>query len=370
MSKLNHSRVIQLMEEWAPKKLAYDWDPTGFQLGNRTSKTKNILITLDVVERVVDEAIEKGVNLIISHHPLIFSPLKSIDITTPKGRTIEKLLKHNITVYTSHTNLDIAEGGVNDLLAKQLDLKVIDDLVHEGNKNLFKVAVYLPKSHAKAIREAFHKGGAGHIGNYSHCTFQGEGKGSFKPLQGSDPYSGRVDKLSLVDEYKMESIVPEQNLQSVIKEIEKAHPYDEVAYDVYRLENKGKSYGLGRIGLLQKEMNLDDFAQFVKERYNLEGLKVTGDLKSKVNRVAILGGSGEKYIFAAKSKGVDAFVTGDMTFHFAQDAMEMGLNIIDAGHYIEKVMIDATKQYLEDCLKVPDLNIYSSTVNTNPFKYI
>lgn len=369
MSKIKHGKIIEKMEAWAPKKLAYDWDPTGFQLGSLKDQTNNVLITLDVLENVVDEAIDKNANLIISHHPLIFSPLKSIDMNSPKGKTLEKLIKHNITVYTSHTNLDIAEGGVNDLLAKQLNLDKIKPLIVEGNENLYKVAVYTPLSHEKEVREAFNKGGAGHIGNYSHCTFQSIGQGTFKPMEGSDPYSGSIGKLKFADEIKIESIVPEGRLPAVLDEIKKAHPYEEVAHDIFKLKNKGKEYGLGRIGLLKNPMQLSEFIEFVKDSFKLDGLKVTGNVKDTVKKIALLGGSGEKYIVTAKGKGADVYITGDMTFHPAQEAMEMGLNVIDAGHYIEEIMIEASKDYLQSHFQNTNIKIYSSKINTNPFKY-
>lgn len=370
MKKINHSNVIHLMEKWAPKSLAYDWDPIGLQVGNMSDVTTNILVTLDVLERVVDEAIEKNANLIVAHHPLIFKPLSNINLQTAKGKTIEKLIKHDITVYAAHTNLDIAEGGVNDLLAEKLELEVTDFLVPFSRDKLYKVIVYVPLSHLDEVREAFHRGGAGHIGNYSHCTFQALGKGTFKPLEGSNPYSGEKNTLTFVEEARLESIVPENNLKSVIKEMKKAHPYEEVAYDIYLLENEGKSYGLGRIGQLKKEMSLNDLAFFVKKRYQLEQVRVTGDVNKRIKKVAILGGSGEKYIFDAIRKGVDVLITGDMTFHFAQDAMEMGLNIIDAGHYIEEIMIEATKNYLEKNITNKNIKVLASEENTNPFKYL
>jgi len=367
---MKHKNVFQLMEKWAPKNLAFDWDPIGLQVGLQNDETKNILVTLDVLENVVDEAIENNVNLIISHHPLIFNPLKNIDLSSPKGKTIQKLIQHNITVYTAHTNLDVAEGGVNDLLARKLDIEVTDSLVSMQDEKLYKVAVYVPLSHIEKVREAFNKGGAGHIGNYSHCTFQTEGEGTFKPLKGSDPYSGKIGEIKFADEKKIESIVPEQKLASVIHEIKKAHPYEEVAYDVYKLHNKGKEYGLGRVGKLKEPMTVKQLAEKVKERYELEGLKITGSLEKKVQKVAILGGSGEKYIFAAKNKGAEVFITGDMTFHLAQEAMEMGLVVIDAGHYIEEIMIEATRDYIVEQLKDSNINVITSTVCTNPFTFL
>lgn len=369
MNKIMNSDVFKMIEHWAPKELAYDWDNVGLQLGSYSLQTKKVMITLDVLENVVDEAIMHDVNLIISHHPLLFNPLKRIDFSTPKGKTIQKLIQHNITVYTAHTNLDIATGGVNDILANRLHLDIKESLVDLGEDKLYKVVVYVPKSHVEEVRNAFHHGGAGHIGNYSHCTFQTKGQGTFKPLEGSDPYSGQKDELSVVDELKIESIVPEKNLSSVLAKIKQAHPYDEVAYDIYLLKNKGESYGLGRIGELEKSLTLKQLCELVKNKLDVDGLKVTGPLDQQVDKIAILGGSGEKYIFDAMNKDVDVLITGDMTFHMAQEAMEMGLSVIDAGHYIERVMKEATKLYLEKAFD-HQIEIICSTTNTNPFQYM
>lgn len=369
MGNIKHKQVFHFLEEWAPKRLAFDWDRVGLQVGSEDAETKKIMITLDVLEDVVDEAIENNVNLILSHHPLIFKPLKQIDFSSPKGKVLQKLIKHQITVYTAHTNLDIADGGVNDMLANQLGLEITGSLSNVTSENLFKLIVYVPTSHIDEVRQAFHEGGAGHIGNYSHCTFQTEGHGTFKPLEGSDPYSGTQHELSIVEEVRMESIVPEQNLSNVLQEVRRAHPYEEVAYDLYQLQNEGKVYGLGRVGILNKQMTVTELCEHVKNVFQLEGLQVIGPVDKQVNKVAILGGSGEKYIFAAKKKGVDTFITGDMTFHMAQEAMEMGLTVIDAGHYIEQVMKQATKEYLDQKMN-RKIEVICSQVNTNPFRFM
>lgn len=370
MKKVTNSEIFNMLEQWAPKSLASDWDNVGLQIGSKNELVKKIMVTLDVLENVVNEAIAKDVDLIISHHPIIFKPIKQINFSTPKGRTIQKLIKHNISVYTAHTNLDIAEDGVNDLLAEQLGMDIKGSLVDLHREKLYKVAVYVPMSHVEEVREAFHLGGAGHIGNYSHCTFNTSGQGTFKPLEGSDPFSGSQDKLSCVDELKIESIVPEERLSSVITEIKRAHPYDEVAYDIYLLENQGKSYGLGRIGEINKQKTLKQLCNDVKNTFNLRNLKVIGSLDKHVKKIAILGGSGEKYIYAAKNKGVDVLITGDMTFHMAQEAMEMGLSVIDAGHYIEQVMKEATKLYLEKVIDHSQIEVICSEMNTNPFQFM
>jgi len=362
--------VFHVMEEWAPQSLAYDWDNVGLQIGSYESPARKIMITLDVLEPVVDEAIEKDIDLIIAHHPLLFKPLKEINVDTPEGRIASKLMQNNITVYAAHTNLDIASGGVNDMLCDALGIEPQDILVPSGKESLYKFAVYTPQSHKKQMLEVLGNTGAGHIGNYSHCTFQTAGNGTFKPLEGTDPYIGSLNQLEYVDEVKIETIIPEEKLQTVIDAAIEAHPYEEPAYDIYPLENEGRSFGIGRIGQLPETMELKELAEYVKNNLALDGVRVTGDLNRKVKTAAILGGSGEKYIPLAHQKGADVYITGDITFHNAQDAMAMGLSVIDAGHYIEKVMKKYTKQYLDNALIDSDSEIIVSEANTDPFQFL
>src|SRR5690625_677000 len=287
-----NSAIFKKMEEWAPLNLAYDWDNVGLQIGSPNHPVKKVMITLDVLESVVDEAIEKKVDLIIAHHPLLFKSLKQIDVDTPKGRVIQKLIHHRITVYAAHTNLDIAADGVNDILCDQLDIKDRKNLVDVQTEKLFKIAVYVPQTDADTVRNALSEAGAGHIGNYSHCTFQTKGQGTFKPLKGTTPYIGIQDNLEFVDETKIETIIDEKRLSAVIDAMVAAHPYEEVAYDIFPLINKGTSYGLGRVGLLDQKMRLESLAEHIKETFKLSHVRVVGDLKKDVQKVAVLGGSG------------------------------------------------------------------------------
>lgn len=365
-----NSSVFKFMEEWAPKELAYDWDNVGLQIGSYNQKVQKIMVTLDVLESVVDEAIEKDVDLIIAHHPLLFKPLKNINIDSPQGRTIKKIMAHNITVYAAHTNLDVATGGVNDMLSDSLGIESVSPLITTVKQRLFKIVVYVPRSHSDAIRNALSDSGAGFIGNYSHCTFQAGGEGTFKPLEGTNPYIGSTNKLEFVEELRIETIVPEEKLTKVIHSMIEAHPYEEPAYDIYPLKNEGNSLGIGRIGKANKEMTLGKFCEHVKESLDLKHLRVIGDMTKTVRKVAVLGGSGEKYIHAAKQKGADVYITGDMTFHMAQDAKELGLAVIDAGHYIEKVMKQATASYLKERLTESDVETIVSETNTDPFLFI
>lgn len=364
-----NSTIFKIMEEWAPLDLAYDWDNVGLQVGSFNKSTKKVMITLDVLESVVDEAIENDVDLIIAHHPMLFKSLKEIDVENPKGRVIEKLIKNDITVYASHTNLDVARGGVNDLLASKLGLKETKNLMDTQAEKLFKFIVYVPETHANEIRKVLGETGAGHIGDYSHCSFNSKGKGVFKPLAGTSPYKGKINQTETVNEIKVETIIKEKDITSIIDAVAKVHPYEEMAYDIFRLENKGEINGIGRVGLLHEKMMLKELSEYVKDVFGMSHVRVTGNLKEIVEKVAILGGSGESFVKNAKRAHADVLITGDMTFHNAQDAIEMGLSVIDAGHYIEKIMKEATKSYLKEMLG-NEISIIVSEANTDPFQFI
>lgn len=367
---MKHKDIFQVMEKLAPNHFAYDWDNSGLQIGSYNHEVKHVMVTLDVLESVVDEAIEQDVNLIISHHPLLFQSIKQIDIDTPKGSILQKLIQHHITVYSSHTNLDIAYGGINDVLSEKIGIESTSNLIQSEQEKLYKVVIYVPVSHRRNVMDAMSDAGAGHIGNYSHCTFQTEGQGTFKPLEGTNPYIGKQDELEFVDEFKIESIVEESILNKVVNSMVEAHPYEEAAYDIYPLANKGQRYGLGRIGTLQKQMNVKDLCHHIKDVLDIPALRVTGDLDQVVKRVAVLGGSGEKYWSQAKQKGADVYITGDMTFHAAQEAWQNGIVIIDPGHYSEYVMKNAVKTYLDNELQYTDIKVIESVSNTDPFQTI
>ncbi|WP_044339625.1 Nif3-like dinuclear metal center hexameric protein [Rossellomorea aquimaris] len=372
MKTVNGHEIIQLFEQFSPKYLAEEGDPIGLQIGKLNEKVENVMITLDVLENVVDEAIKNNVKLIIAHHPPLFRPLKSLQTDTYQGRMIEKLIKHDIAVYAAHTNLDVASGGVNDLLSDMLHLQDTSVLVPTYNEELRKLVVYVPKENAKELRTALGNAGAGHIGNYSHCSFSTEGKGRFLPEEGTDPYIGKQGSLEEVAEEKVETVYPVSLEKKVLKAMFTHHPYEEIAYDIYSLINESPALGLGRIGHLQDEMSLKEFALFVKETFGMDGIRVIGDGEANVKKVAVLGGDGNKFIGKAKRQGADVFVSGDIYYHTAHDAMMMGLNVVDAGHHIEKVMKDGVASYLaKKCSeKGYIVNIFPSKSETNPFTYM
>lgn len=364
--------VIQVFEKFAPKSLAMEGDKIGLQIGTLQKPIKKVMITLDVLEEVVDEAVKEQVDLIIAHHPVIYNPLKTVVTDSAAGRIVAKCIKHDIAVYAAHTNLDVASGGVNDLLAEALGLENTEVLVPTYEDTLKKLAVYVPEDHADKLRNALGSAGAGSIGNYSFCTFNSAGKGTFLPNDGANPFIGEKGRLEEVAEIKIESIFPASIQNKVIQALLKNHPYEEPAYDVYPLDNKGPSLGLGRIGRLKNEMTLKEFAEHVKQCLDVKGVRVVGNLDSIVQKVAILGGDGNKFWSKAKFKGADVYVTGDIYYHVAHDAMMEGLNMVDPGHNVEKVMKVGVQKYLQSFIneKKYDTTIITSQVHTDPFQFL
>ncbi|GED72797.1 GTP cyclohydrolase 1 type 2 [Brevibacillus reuszeri] len=364
--------VIQYVERLAPKSLAMEGDKIGLHVGTLQKKVKKVMIALDVLESVVDEAIAEGVDLIVAHHAVIFRPLKHIRTDMAAGRVYEKLIKHDIAVYTAHTNLDIAAGGMNDWLAEAIGLIGVDVLDVTQRDAWKKLVVFVPATHRDAVFTAVSEAGAGHVGNYSHCSFQTEGTGTFVPGDGTTPFIGAQGKLEKVEEVRIEMVVPASRQSAVVKAMLAAHPYEEVAYDIIPLEQSGTTYGLGRIGSLPEPMTLREMAELVKERFSLKGVRVVGDLDATVKKVAVVGGDGSSYVSKAIFKGADVFLTGDIGYHVAHDAQADGLSIIDAGHNIEKIMKEKLASFLQQQLKENgyETEVIASLLHTDPFQFV
>ncbi|MDS9471045.1 Nif3-like dinuclear metal center hexameric protein [Sporosarcina pasteurii] len=371
MKRVNGHEVINLFEQWSPKSYALEGDPVGVHVGQLNRPVEKVLVTLDVNEEVVDEAIEKGANLIIAHHPPIFRPLKNIATDTVQGRMFEKCIKHDITIYAAHTNLDVAKGGVNDMLAEKIGLvntKVMEQTYSEA---LYKMIVFCPATHAEEMRIALGQAGAGAIGEYTACSFTSEGAGRFTPADNANPYIGQVGKEEVVAEEKIEVIVPAPNRNRVLKAMLNAHPYEEPAYDILKLEQRGNTLGLGRVGELEEPLTLDLFASKVKDVFQVPALRYVGDPNKMIRKVAVLGGDGNKYIHAAKRNGADVLVTGDLYYHVAHDAESINLAVVDPGHNIEKVMIEGVAVYMQQACNDAKfaVNFLKSEVNTEPFQF-
>ncbi len=364
--------VIQLFEQFAPKKYAVPDDKIGLQLGTLNKEVRKVLVALDVTEEVADEAIRGQADLIIAHHAIIYRPLANIVTDTPAGRLVEKLIKHDIAVYIAHTNLDVADGGMNDMMAEALGLQQLSNLEDIHTEKLFKLVVFVPKEHHEKVRQALFHAGAGWIGRYSHCSFNIEGTGTFMPREGTDPYIGRQDRLETVGEIRIETIVPQGAVRQAVQAMLKSHPYEEVAYDLYPLELKGKTSGLGRVGKLPAPVRLGELAQHVKTAFDVPMVRLVGDPDRQVQKIAVLGGSGSRYVRHALFAGADVLITGDIDYHTAHDALAAGLAIIDPGHNAEKIMKRKVAEYLQAKLAEHkyETAVAHSLVNTEPFQFM
>jgi len=339
--------LVQMLEKWAPKKLALDWDNPGLAVGDLSKEVSKVLLTLTVTYNTVKYAVENNYEMIISHHPLFFKPLKSLKKDTPLGEIVYLAIKNDIVIFSAHTNLDIAYGGINDILANLLNLEKVHILKQTFREKLNKLVVFVPRGYEDAVRNAICNVGAGHIGNYSHCTFNAAGIGTFMPLEGTNPFIGQQNKLEKVDEVRIETIIPESLQKPVINAMLKAHPYEEVAFDIYPLENYGDEFGLGRIGYLKEPKTLKEFCGIVKEKLKISHIRLVGDLTKEISKVAICGGAGSDLIHSAAFFGADVLVTGDVKYHEAIDAKELDIAVIDAGHFAtENIMLPALKKYL------------------------
>lgn len=333
---------LKAIEQWAPLQYAEDWDNPGLQVGDRQKEIQKIMVALTPGEAAVEAAINAKVDLLLTHHPLIFKPVKQINSDTAVGRTLLKLVQNNINLYCAHTNLDITAGGVNDVLADALQMQQVCPLADLTQEICYKVVVYVPVGHEEPVREAMCDAGAGCIGNYSNCTFQAQGTGTFLPGAETNPFLGEQGKLEYAQEYRLETIVPQAVLTAVIQAMEQAHPYEEVAYDVFCLENGGAIRGIGRIGKLNAAVSLAEFLDFTAKQLQCDHLSYQGDLQKQVQTVALCGGSGISYLAAAKKAGADVYVTGDMKYHDAQLASELGMCVVDAGHFGTEKLITKT----------------------------
>lgn len=365
---LKCSDIVFYLEQKAPPSLAEEWDNVGLMTGSMKKAVGRIMICLDVTENVVNEAIEKKIDMIISHHPLIFNKLRNINDTTAKGRLLLKLIKNDICVYSMHTNLDVAEGGVNDCLAEALKLKHLTGLSEYKKEKLYKVVVFIPVGHEDVVRDAMSKAGAGWIGRYSDCTFMAKGTGTFKPMEGTNPYIGKSGVLEKVNEVRLETVVPERKLNNVIDAMIKVHPYEEVAYDIYPLEITGKEYSLGKAGQLDEPLGLDDFIVYVKKCLGINNVRLIGSTKDKISRVAVFCGSFDESVMGNVKSKADILVTGDIKYHTALEFLENDMCVIDAGHYgTERVVLKKLADMIKE--KYPDIYVVLNTVELDPFKY-
>ncbi len=359
--------IANALEMFAPLPLQDGFDNAGLQIGLTDAEVAGVLLCLDVTEAVVDEAIASGCNLIVSHHPLIFSPLKRITGNSYVERCVLKALANGIAVYSAHTNLDNAPGGVNFRIAEKLGLENVRVLVPKEDA-LLKLAVYVPVAHADAVRKALFEAGCGNIGNYGSCSFNVSGYGTFKATEGCNPFCGAVGELHKEEEVRIETILPAYLKNRVLSALLKAHPYEEPAFDLYSLENSWTSVGSGVIGELPCEYDEADFLQLVKDKFHVGSVRHTEMLGKKVRRVALCGGAGASFAPAAMVAKADVYITGEMRYHdLFNYSGKMLMAVI--GHYeSEQYTVDIFAELIGE--KFPELKVQKSIINTNPINYL
>ena len=355
--------LVQVVEDIAPLSLQESYDNSGLLVGSEDEDVKSALITLDVTEEVLDEAISGGYGIIIAHHPVIFGGIKKLNGKNYVENIVIKAIKNNIALYAVHTNIDNAGNGLNAILGKKLGLKNLK-VLKPGASSLKKLVVFCPVEHAENVRKAMFDAGAGHIGNYDGCSYNTEGFGTFRALEGANPYVGELGELHYEKEIKIETIVPDTKLGAVLSAMLKNHPYEEVAYDIFPLDNVNVNTGAGMIGELDEELDAVDFLKSVKEKLNVKALKFNKIVDRKIKKVAFCGGSGAFLINDAYKHGADIFITGDVKYHDYFEHLGK-MTIVDAGHY-------ETEQFIKELLyellteKFPTFAVQISKINTNP----
>ena len=359
--------IANALEMFAPLPLQDGFDNAGLQIGLTEAEVAGVLLCLDVTEAVVDEAVASGCNLIVSHHPLIFSPLKRITGSNYIERCVIKALANGIAIYSAHTNIDNAPGGVNYRIAEKLGLQNVRILVPKEDA-LLKLAVYVPTSAADAVRSALFAAGCGNIGNYDSCSYNVDGFGTFKAGEGCNPFCGEVGELHREQEVRIETVMPAYLKNKVIAALLKAHPYEEPAFDIYQLKNSWGSVGSGVIGELPAECDEMEFLQCVKERFKVGSVRHTPLLGKGVKRVALCGGAGGSFAGAAMAAGADVYITGEARYHdLFNYTGKMVMAVI--GHYeSEQYTMDIFREIIERTC--PGVKVMKTAVNTNPVNYL
>lgn len=358
--------VIDAITAEASLSFQESYDNSGLLIGDSEMKVSKVLITVDITKEVIQEAINKRCEMIVSHHPLIFHGLKRLSPSNPIAAMAMDAIKNNIAVAAMHTNLDNYGKGISYKLSEKLqltDLKVLSPM----KNNLLKLVVFCPVSHVDIVRKAMMEAGAGCIGNYDFCTFNASGKGTFRANEGANPFVGEKNMIHFEDEIRIETVLPMHKLSSVVQAMLQNHPYEEVAYDVYRIENDYSCAGAGMMGVLKEEMDEEKFMKHIQNQLNIPCLCHSALLGKKIKKVAVCGGSGAFLIHEAMKKGADVYVTSDIKYHDYFEA-DGKILLINAGHFeteqfAKEIMADIIRK------KIPNFAVLISEVKTNAVHY-
>lgn len=359
--------ITTIIEGFAPLTYQESYDNSGLIVGNATDEVTGVLICLDCIEEIIDEAITTNCNMVIAHHPIIFSGLKQLNGKNYIERTVIKAIKNNIAIYAVHTNLDNVKNGVSYKIAQKIGVKNCQ-ILQPKKSLLSKIVVYCPVNKADDVRAVMFDAGAGSIGNYSDCSFNTEGIGTFKGEENAKPAVGEVGKAHQEKEARIETIVPSYLANKVVASMKAVHPYEEVAYDIFELQNKYENVGSGVVGELENEEEENLFLKRLKNDLKTDCIRYTDLLGKRIKKVAICGGSGSFLLADAIAAGADVFITGDFKYHQFFDA-ENKIIIADVGHYESE---QHTSELIYEILneKFPNFAVRLTEKNTNPVNYL
>lgn len=352
--------IAAYLEELAPPSIALPGDLVGLQVGDPYAEVEKAMVALDPDRKAIEEAVAVGAKMLITHHPLFYSKLSALDESLPLSALAALAIRKGLNIFSLHTNYDVAPQGVSFQLAKALGFaeEGAEVLEATGAEQLLKLVVFVPAGYENAILDALASAGAAQIGNYSHCTFMTPGTGTFMPGEGTSPYLGSQGQLEKVEEIRLETILPAKIRSAVIKAVFEAHPYEEVAYDLYPLDQEGRAIGLGLLVDSPNRCSLESLVQNCKNSLQSEGLRYFSAGRNSFRKIAICGGSGGSLIGPASRKGAEILISGDFSYHDLQEARHLNLALIDAGHdYTERPAMAYIRQYLEERLEADRMKV-------------
>ncbi len=349
--------IVNLLARHYPAAWAAPGDRDGFQAGDPERSVATVLVALEASPEVVREARKLDAQLLLTHHPLIYQPLTAVREDTPGGSLVSALIRAGIASVSCHTSLDVAPGGLNDYLAGALELAGVEVLAATGRDNLFKLTVFVPPDYEDRVRDSLAELGLGVIGAYSHCSFAARGVGTYRPLSQAKPFRGEVGRLNRAEEARLEMLTPESLLPAALARLRETHPYEEVAYDLYPLQNPGKTLGFGRIGNLPAPLPFPELVSRVKALFRVQAVKVWGSPPLKVSRLAVLGGSGGEFIQTAREQGAQAYLTGEVRHHQVPPGLT-DFTVLEVGHYAsEAVFMGPWAEQLRGLFLAAGLNV-------------
>jgi dinuclear metal center YbgI/SA1388 family protein len=359
--------VVDYLEQFAPPALAADWDNVGLLLGDRAAEVRAVMTCLTVTPETAAEAVEDGAQLMVTHHPILFRAVKRLTTATPEGRMLLSLVQGGVAVYSPHTAFDNTHGGINELLARHLALTNLMPLRRRPGPRQCKVVMFVPDADLARVSDALFAAGAGHIGQYSECSFRLAGTGTFFGSETTNPTVGRKGRREQVQEWRLEVICPEGRVPDVLAAMRRAHSYEEPAYDVYPLQPAPSATGEGRLGRLPRGVALAALAEAVKQAVHANLVQTVGDPGRPIERLALACGAGGEFIPDAARAGADALLTGEARFHDYLAAQAQGLALILPGHYAsERVGVEALAERLQG--QWPDLKVWASRRESDPVR--